>query len=148
MPSLRKLLENPLFCALLAIGLAACHRTPDESRVRQGVEAAEQAAEQADASALDALLSDDFSGNNGEMERRQIVGLLRAARFRGETIHALTGPIEVEARGERYVARFTVTLTSGGKLLPAQIGVYRVETAWRKEGREWKCYSATWTSSG
>ena len=148
MPSLRKLLENPLFCALLAIGLAACHRTPDESRVRQGVEAAEQAAEQADASALDALLSDDFSGNNGEMERRQIVGLLRVARFRGETIHALTGPIEVEARGERYVARFTVTLTSGGKLLPAQIGVYRVETAWRKEGREWKCYSATWTSSG
>jgi hypothetical protein len=148
MPSLRKLLENPLFCALLAIGLVACHRTPDESRVRQGVEAAEQAAEQADASALDALLSDDFSGNNGEMERRQIVGLLRAARFRGETIHALTGPIEVEARGERYVARFTVTLTSGGKLLPAQIGVYQVETAWRKEGREWKCYSAKWTSSG
>jgi len=148
MPSLRKLLENPLFCALLAIGLAACHRTPDESRVRQGVEAAEQAAEQADASALDALLSDDFSGNNGEMERRQIVGLLRAARFRGETIHALTGPIEVEARGERYVARFTVTLTSGGKLLPAQIGVYRVETAWRKEGREWRCYSATWTNEG
>jgi len=148
MPSLRKLLENPLFCALLAIGLAACHRTPDESRVRQSVEAAEQAAEQADASALDALLSDDFSGNNGEMERRQIVGLLRAARFRGETIHALTGPIEVEARGERYVARFTVTLTSGGKLLPAQIGVYRVETAWRKEGREWRCYSATWTNEG
>ena len=137
-----------MFYALLAIGLAACHRTPDESRVRQGVETAERAAEQADASSLDALLSDDFTGNNGEMERRQILGLLRAARFRGETIHALTGPIEVEARGERYVARFTVTLTSGGKLLPAQIGVYQVETAWRKEGREWKCYSATWTSSG
>jgi hypothetical protein len=148
MPSLRKLPVNPLFCVLLAIGLAACHRTPDESRVRQGVEAAERAAEQADASSLDALLSEDFSGNNGEMERRQIVGLLRAAKFRGETIHALTGPIEVEARGERYVARFTVTLTSGGKLLPAQIGVYQVETAWRKEGREWRCYSATWTSSG
>lgn len=148
MPSLRKLLVNPLFYALLAIGLAACHRTPDESRVRQGVETAERAAEQADASSLDALLSDDFSGNNGEMERRQIVGLLRAAKFRGETIHALTGPIEVEARGERYLARFTVTLTSGGKLLPAQIGVYQVETAWRKEGREWRCYSATWTSSG
>lgn len=148
MPSLRKLLVNPLFYALLAIGLAACHRTPDESRVRQGVETAERAAEQADASSLDALLSDDFSGNNGEMERRQIVGLLRAAKFRGETIHALTGPIEVEARGERYIARFTVTLTSGGKLLPAQIGVYQVETAWRKEGREWLCYSATWTSNG
>jgi hypothetical protein len=146
MPLIRKLLVNPVICAFLAIGLAACHRTPDESRVRQGIESAERAAEQADASSLDALLSDDFSGNDGEMERRQILGLLRAARFRGETIHALSGPIEVEPRGDRYVARFTVTLTSGGKLLPAQMGVYRVETAWRKDGREWRCYAATWNS--
>lgn len=146
MPSIQKLLVNPVFCVFLAIGLTACHRTPDESRVRQGIETAERAAEQADASSLDALLSEDFSGNNGEMERRQILGLLHAAKFRGETIHALTGPIEVEMRGDRYVARFTVTLTSGGKLLPAQMGVYQVETAWRKEGREWLCYSATWTS--
>ena len=62
------------------------------------------------------------------------LGMLRAAAFRGETIHALTGPLTVEPRGDRYVARFTVTLTSGGKLLPAQIGIYEVETAWRKDG--------------
>jgi hypothetical protein len=148
MPHVRKLLVNPALCLLLAVGLMACHRTPDESRVRQGIEKAEHAAERADASALDDVLSDDFNGNNGEMERRQLIGLLRAASFRGETIHALTGPVEVEQRGERYVARFTVTLTSGGKLLPAQIGVYQVETAWRKDGREWRCYSATWTSGG
>ena len=58
----------------------------------------------------------------------------------------MVGPVSVEPRGDRYVASFTVTLTSGGKLLPAQIGVYKVVTAWRKEGREWHCYSATWTS--
>jgi len=148
MPWKQKPLVKPVFCVLFALGLAACHREPDESRVRQGIETAERAAEQADASSLDGLLSEDFSGNNGEMERRQLLGLLHAARFRGETIHALSGPVEVEARGDRYLARFTVTLTSGGKLLPAQIGVYRVETAWRKEGRDWKCYSATWTSTG
>ena len=130
----------------MAMALAACHRTPDESRVRQGIEKAEQAAEHADASALDDVLSEDFSGNEGEMERRQLVGLLRAASFRGETIHALTGPVEVEPHGDRYVARFTVTLTSGGRMLPSNIGVYRVETAWRKDGREWRCYSATWKS--
>ena len=129
-------------------GLAGCHRTPDESRVRQGIETAQRAAEHADASSLDGVLSDDFTGNNGEMERGQIVSLLRATAFRGETIHALTGPVDVEQRGDRYMARFTVTLTSGGKLLPAQIGVYQVETAWRREGREWRCYSATWTHEG
>ena len=144
---MRKLLMNPLLCAVLALGLVACHRTPDESRVRHGVEAAQHAAEQVDASALGDVITDDFTGNNGELERRQLLGMLRAAAFRGETIHALTGPVTVEQRGDRYVARFTVTLTSGGKLLPAQIGMYDVETAWRKDGRQWRCYSATWKSA-
>lgn len=146
MPRMRKLLVIPLFYLLLAMGLTACHRTPDESRVRQGIEKAEHAAEQADASALDVVLSDDFDGNHGEMERRQLLALLHVAKFRGETIHALTGPVEVEQHGDRYVARFTVTLTSGGRMLPSNIGVYKVETGWRKDGREWRCYSATWTS--
>ncbi|QNK01031.1 hypothetical protein [Dyella telluris] len=145
MPLMRKLLVNPLLYALLAVALAACHRTPDESRVRQGIEKAEHAAEQADASALDDVLSEDFDGNQGEMQRRQLLGLLRAASFRGETIHALTGPIDVEQHGDRYVARFTVTLTSGGRMLPSNMGIYKVETGWRKDGREWRCYSATWT---
>ncbi|HET6552258.1 MAG TPA: hypothetical protein VFG49_01860 [Dyella sp.] len=144
---MQKLLVKPLFCGLLALGLAACHRTPDESLVRQGIETAEQAAEHTDASSLGDVVTDDFDGNNGSMDRRQLLGLLRAAAFRGETIHALAGSITVEPRGERYVANFTVTLTSGGKLLPAQMGVYEVETAWRKEGRTWRCYSATWKSA-
>ncbi|AIF47908.1 hypothetical protein [Dyella japonica] len=148
MSQLPKWLANPLLCLLLVAGLSACHRTPDESRVRLGIEKAEHAAEQANASALGDVLSDDFNGNHDEMERRRLLDLLRAASFRGETIHALTGPIEVEPHGDRYVARFTVTLTSGGRMLPSNIGVYQVETGWRKDGREWRCYSATWTSGG
>jgi hypothetical protein len=144
MTMMRKWLANPLLCAALALWLGGCHRAPDESRVRQGIETAEHAAEHADASALGDVLSDDFEGNDGTVERRQLLGLLRAAAFRGETIHALVGPVEVEARGDRYVTRFTVTLTSGGKLFPAQIGIYRVEAAWRREGREWHCFTATW----
>jgi len=135
-----------LLWVALACGLGGCHRTPDETLVRQGIEAAARAAEHTDASSLADVISDDFDGNAGSMERRRLLGLLRAAAFRGETIHALTGPVEVEQRGERYLARFTVTLTSGGKLFPAQIGMYQVETAWRRDGRTWHCYSATWSS--
>lgn len=135
-----------LFFGLLAAMLGGCRHAPDETLVRQGIEAAANAAEHANASALADVLSEDFDGNAGSADRRQLVGMLRAAAFRGDSIHALVGPVSLEARGERYVASFTVTLTSGGKLLPAQMGVYKVETAWRKEGREWHCYSATWTS--
>ncbi|BDU21321.1 hypothetical protein [Dyella sp. GSA-30] len=129
----------------LAGALAGCHRTPDEERIRQAIAAAGKAAEQADASALADVLSDDFDGNGGQTDKRELSGLLRAAKFRGETIHALIGPIDVEQRGERYVAKFSVTLTSGGKLLPAQMGVYQVESGWRREGKMWACFTATWS---
>lgn len=129
--------------ALLA-GLAGCHRTPDEERIRQAIAAASQAVEHADASALGGLLSDDFDGNGGEADKRRLVGVLHVARLRGETLHALVGPIQVEARGDRYIARFSVTLTRGDKLLPAQVDIYDVESAWRRDGATWICFSATW----
>ena len=129
----------------IVIGLLVYHRTPDEKLIRQSIDAAIQATEQADASALSALLTDDFDGNSGAMTQQDVANPLRLARLRGETLHALLGPVDVEKRGERYVADFTVTLTSGGKVFPAQLGVYKVEAAWRKDGREWRCYEATWT---
>ena len=132
------------FLALLLL-LAGCHRAPDEVLIRQAIDQAVQAAEQVDASAVVAPLTDDFGGNSGAMTRQDIGNLLRAARFRGETLHAVLGPVDVQPRGERYVASFTVTLTSGGKLFPSQLGIYQVETAWRREGHDWRCYNATWT---
>ena len=129
---------------VLALALAGCRRTPDDVAIRQAIEAAAQATEQVDASALLGQLTDDFDGNDNAMRRQDIGKLLRVARFRGETLHAVLGPVDVQPRGDRYVADFTVTLTSGGKLLPSQLGVYKVETAWRRDGHDWRCYEATW----
>lgn len=133
------------FIALLIPMVIGCHRAPDEVLIRQAIDKAAQAAEQVDASAAVEPLTADFDGNGGTMTRQDIGSLLRAAKFRGETLHVVLGPVAVQARGERYVASFTITLTSGGKLFPSQLGVYKVETAWRKEGHAWRCYSATWT---
>lgn len=138
---------KPLWIALLWVTCACvggCHNTPDEVAVRQAVSAAEMAAESVDASAFGDRLADDFTGNDGEIERRQLINLLRVARLRHESIHVLTGPVTVEPRGGRYLARFTVTLTSGGQLLPSDMGVYEVESAWRRDGDEWVCYAASW----
>lgn len=141
---------QPLWIALLWATCACvggCHKTPDEEAVKQAVSAAEAAAESVDASAFGDRLADDFTGNDGELERRQLINLLRVARLRHESIHVLTGPVTVEPRGARYLARFTVTLTSGGQLLPSDMGVYEVESAWRRDGDEWVCYAASWKHS-
>ena len=139
----RKILSS-LGLALVFVALAGCRHTPDETRVREAIASVEQAAEQADAGGVVEPLSDDFDGNGGRLERKDIANLIRLARLRGEHIGATLGPISVERRGERLMADFTVTLTRGSRLLPDAAGVYQVETAWRREGNEWCCYSATW----
>ncbi len=145
MREMAKTLMWALFCGAAISTMVGCHRSPDELLVRQAIEHASMAAVQTDASGLGDQLTDDFDGNSGNLDRKRLVDLLRVAHFRGETIHAVTGPVTVEQRGDRYVATFTVTLTSGGKLLPAQMGLYKVQSAWRREGHEWRCYSATWS---
>ncbi|HUA79234.1 MAG TPA: hypothetical protein VL997_02590 [Dyella sp.] len=130
---------------LLMTVVAACHRAPDEVVIRQAIDSTAHAAEQADASGMTRRLTDDFDGNGGAMTGQDLGNMLRLAKLRGETLHAVLGPVSVEPRGDRYVADFTVTLTSGGKLFPSQLGVYKVETAWRREGDDWRCYEATWT---
>ena len=130
--------------ALAFVACAGCRHTPDETRVREAIASAEHAAEQADAGGVVEPLSEDFDGNGGQLERNDIANLIRLARLRGEHVGVTLGPITVERRGERLVADFTATLTQGSRLLPDAAGVYEVETAWRKEGGEWRCYSATW----
>jgi hypothetical protein len=130
--------------ALAFVAFAGCRHTPDETRVREAIASTEQAAEQADAGGAVEALSDDFDGNGGQLARNDIANLIRLARLRGEHVGVTLGPISVERRGERLVADFTVTLTQGARLLPNAAGVYQVETAWRRDGNDWRCYSATW----
>lgn len=129
------------------MALPACRHTPDEVQVRESIAAVAHAAEAGSANDAVAPLSDDFDGNAGELDGRSLANMIRLVTLRGDHVGVTLGPVAIEHRGERMLASFTVTLTSGGKLLPDQLGVYRVESAWRREGRRWRCYSASWKHS-
>lgn len=132
----------------LVAAVSACRRTPDEEQVRQAIAAVSKAAEAGSASGVIAPLSEDFDGNNGELDRRALGNMVRLVALRGEHVGVTTGPVTLEHRGARIVATFTVALTSSSGLLPAQLGVYQVESAWRQEDGHWHCYSATWKRAG
>jgi hypothetical protein len=129
---------------LLLSALAGCRHTPDEEQVRKAIAATVAGAEAAKASDVVEALTDDFEGNTGELDKRSLANLVRVYALRGQSIHVLMGPTTIEPRGERMVATFTVTLTAGAGVLPDNAGAYRVETGWRKEGGEWRCFTATW----
>lgn len=135
-----------LASAVLVTSLPACRRTPDETQIREAIAAIAQAAESGDAGDVAAPLSEDFDGNAGELDRRGLTGMVRLLALRGEHVGVTMGPVSIEHRGARMLVTFTVTLTSGGgRLLPDQLGVYRVESAWRDEDGTWRCYTAKWS---
>lgn len=137
-------------CLLLALGMQAtglsgCRSTPAEEQVRQAIAAVSSAAEAGSASAVTAPLSEDFDGNAGELDRRRLASMIRLLNLRGEHVGVTVGPVSIEPRGERLVASFTVSLTSGGgRLLPDQLGLYQVTSGWRREDGDWRCYTASW----
>ncbi|WP_132141341.1 hypothetical protein [Luteibacter rhizovicinus] len=141
---MRKIL---VLAAFMLMAVAGCRHKPDEDRVREAVAASARAAEAGSPGGTVAALTGDFDGNQGVLDKRGLENLLRVIRLRGQSVHALVGPIDTERRGDRMVATFTVTLTAGTGVLPEQAGAWRVETGWRQEGGEWRCYTASWTKA-
>ncbi len=135
---------------LVACALAACQRAPAEQQVRQAIEAAATAARANDTSGALAVVSDDFTGNEGELDRQGLRRLLAVRALRQDRTGVLIGPVSFQRRGDRIVAKFSLVLTGGkpGDLLPDAHAILAMTTAWRRDGGKWVCYSATWTQAG
>jgi ketosteroid isomerase-like protein len=136
-----------LFVLLLGLSaLTACRHGSDEDQVRQAIGSAAAAARDNDADGVLAQVSEDFVGNDGELDQPGLKRMLVVRAFRRDSTGVLVGPISVERQGDRLVATFTLTL-AGGKpdsLLPDQADVFAMSTAWKREGGRWRCYSADW----
>ncbi|MBU6476956.1 MAG: hypothetical protein KGQ32_03390 [Xanthomonadaceae bacterium] len=143
-------LVGVLIVVLAALVLAACHRAPAEQQIRQAIDAAATAARANDTHGMLAVVSDDFSGNDGELDRHGLRQLLAVRALRQDKTGVLIGPVSFEHKGDRIVATFNLVLTGGrpGDLLPDQSVIYAMTTAWRLEGSHWRCYSARWEGKG
>ena len=141
---LRRLVSRGL--AVLALLLvAACSRTPAETRIRESIAAMQAAVEAREPKTFMRYVADDFTGDKGSVDRTQVHNLMRAQFLRNEAIGVTLGPIDVELMGQRATATVTATLTGGsGGWLPERGGAYRFTTGWKEDGGEWRCISAEW----
>ena len=126
--------------------LGGCRGNTPEQAVRNQLEAMQAAIDARDAGDIDALLAEDFVGNEG-MDRRGVRQLAAAVFLRHRDVAAKVGPVSVELRGDNEaIARFSVLATGGsGGLLPDNGQVYQVETGWRLVDGEWVLLNARWT---
>lgn len=139
------MLRIAAFSVLLALGLTACSRTPDEQAIRETIGAMRQAMESHDPRAFMSHVSEDFIGNDAETDRTALANLLRVEVFRNDQVGVTLGPIDIEMHEDRATARLTATFTGGsGGLLPERGAIYSITSGWRRSGREWQCISARW----
>jgi hypothetical protein len=134
---------------LLAIALGACSNDGPEQAVRQRIDALQAAIDARDAGDIQALLAEDFVGNDG-IDKRGAQQLAAAVFLRHRQVAAKVGPVSVELRGQAdAIARFSVLATGGaGGLLPEQGQLYQVETGWRLVDGDWQLLNASWTPAG
>lgn len=120
-----------LICIVMA---AACARQPDADAIRAAIAEMASAAQAQRSSDLLARLSDDFTGNDGEVDRAQLANLLRAQWLAHRAIGVSLGTIDIELSGDRATARFGATLTdASGCWLVDRSEVLQLVTGWRRE---------------
>ena len=138
------IMRTVLVCAAV-LWLIGCSRTPDDRRIREHIQAMQQAAEARNPRQFLDHVASDFSGNQGSVDREGLGNLLRAIVLRNEKVGVTLGPIDVDIQGDRATASLIATLTGGqGGLLPEHGAVYSIKSGWRRDGKRWICFAATW----
>ena len=134
-----------LGCIALVAALATCARTPPEKALRQAVGELQQRVEARDAAGVHAMLDEEFIGPDG-MDRRGARQLAMVMLMRHRDIGLTLGPLEVHMQGDdRAAVRVTAAVTGGsGALLPDRAQAYRIESAWRRRGDDWRMLSMRW----
>lgn len=131
---------------LAVLGIAACARTPDDEAIRAAIAKGAEAAEAHRAGDLVDLVSSDFIGNDG-LGRADLANLLRGRMLVANALGVHVGSVDVDVQGDRATARFDALVTdTSGRWIPDRAATLHFETGWRREGREWRCYNAQWSS--
>jgi hypothetical protein len=137
---------------LLAVAIGACRAAPDtpETRIRGLVAKAESAAEDKDLRALKELISETYSGREGET-KRDVVRVISFYLLRNESIHLLTQVRRIElpeprrAEATLFVAMAGRRIDGIDQLSRLRADIYRVDLALADEGEgDWKVTRAEW----
>lgn len=134
--------------ALLAILLAACGSDTPEDRLRDTIAQMEEAVEGRRPSAFIEHVTDDFSGESGQLDRDSLRRYLAAQMMGSDSIGVVLGPARVTLHGaDRATVRVSAFVT-GGRFIPERGETLQIESGWRLEDGDWRCYAATWMPKG
>ena len=129
--------------------LSACAQEASETeQIRAQIIAMERFAEQGERGQFMRQVSDDFSGQNAQLDRSALNMLLLAQLNVNQRVFAQTGPVRIQMESaspaRNATAEFDALLTGGRGWLPEQGNLFRFTTRWRKDEDEWILVAADW----
>jgi hypothetical protein len=132
---------------LLMLVIAACaEQKTVEQQIIATIRAMEQAIENGERRTFMNYIAEDFSGQDGSMNREQVRALVVVHLRRYQQLNANLLPILVEELGQGAAsAHFKALVTGGPGWIPESGQVYRFDTRWRLDNDEWLLLSADWT---
>jgi hypothetical protein len=129
----------------LAAALPGCLRSNPERELRDTIAKMAHAIEVREPGDFLAHLSDDFTRDSGAFGKHEARRMLAGILLRNEKIALTTVVTHLVLQGERAQATLRVVATGGsGGLLPERGQTWEFDTAWRREGGEWKVFNAEW----
>ena len=131
---------------LVLLLLSGCgERLTVEQQVIQTIRSMEDRIESGERRAFMTHVAEDFSAQDGRMNREQVRALVVFQLNRYERLQARLFPISVTETGAGTAeAQFRALVTGGPNWIPDSGQVYDFETGWRLEDGEWLLVSANW----
>ena len=140
---------NPagVICGLVVL-LAGCMATPDDrEQIIERIAEMEAALEAGESRRFASYLVEDFRGKEGITDRRTARAFVARQLLSQQKVRVQMGPVRVtlnEQTPNYASADFEALLLGGMRLMPDSGQLFRINTRWRKEKREWMLVSADW----
>lgn len=131
---------------LLGLVLVSCSQplTVDQQIIAT-IEQMEEKIESGERRAFMQYIADDFSAQDGQMNRDQVRALVVFQLNRHKQLEARLLPIKVDETGIGQArAVFRALITGGPGWIPDSGQVYEFTTQWRQDGDDWLLLSANW----
>lgn len=131
-------------CAIALALAAGCGRSDPEREIRATVARMAQSVEKRDPGVFLDAVAEDFSRESGAFGKQDVKRTLLAAYLRNEKIVVSTVVTDVRVEGDRAFAKVRVIATGGAGLLPERGQTWDFDSAWRRDGGQWKVFNAEW----
>ena len=125
--------------------LGGCGEDSPEDRLRESMAKMEEAVEGRRPSDFIEYVTDDFSGESGQLDRDNLRRYLASQMMGPDSISVILGPADIKLHGADRATVKVTALVTGGRFIPERGERLDIESGWRVEDGDWRCYAATWT---